>query len=166
MLNNPIIPHFRHPSPCQKPPLPVANSFIENKKDSSTMLLSPSWKMRFLQGLAPLNAIGDRSVKKYLEAMTHDTAVDTKMKYLSTDHNFILIADNKKQVTILHNLKNYGRMMLQPTNKVAALFGISPDAQVVALNASTAIATQSKHTQSAANIIAAANTGTDSLRVL
>jgi hypothetical protein len=39
-------------------------------------------------------------------------------------------------------------------------------AQVVALDASAAIATQSKLTQSAANIIAAANTGTDSLQAL
>jgi hypothetical protein len=56
--------------------------------------------------------------------------------------------------------------MLQPTNKVAALFGIGSDAQVVALDASAAIATQSKRTQSAAGIIAAANTGTDSLHAL
>jgi hypothetical protein len=130
------------------------------------MPLSHSWKMHFLQGLVPLNAISNRNVKKYLEAMPHDATVDTKMKYLSKDHNFILIADNKKQVTILHNLKNYGGTMLQSTNKVAALFGIGPDAQVVALNASAAIATQYKHTQSAANIIAAANTGTNSLRAL
>ncbi len=130
------------------------------------MPLSPSWKMHFLQGLALLNAIDGCNVKKYSEAMTHDAAVDTKMKYLREDHNFILIANNKKQVTILHNLKNYGGTMLQPTNKVAALFGIGPDAQVVALNASTAIATQSKCNQSTAGIIATANTGTDSLRAL
>ena len=73
-----------------------------------------------------MNAIGYRNVKKYSEAMTHDAVVDTKMKYLSKEHNFILIADNKKQVTILHNLKNYGGTILQPTNKVAALFGIGP----------------------------------------
>ncbi len=84
------------------------------------MLLSPSWKTRFLQGLAPLNAIGDQNVTKFLEAMTHNAAVDTKMKYLSKDHNLILIADNKKQVVILHNLKNYGGTTLQLTNKVAA----------------------------------------------
>ncbi len=76
--------------------MPVANSFIENKKDSSTMPLSPSLKTHFLHNIAPLNAIGDRNMKKYTEAMTHDAAVYTKMKYLSKDHNFILIADNKK----------------------------------------------------------------------
>jgi hypothetical protein len=130
------------------------------------MPLSPSWKTHFLQGLAPLNAIGDRNVNKYSEAMTHDAAMDTKMKYLSEDHNFILIANKKKQVTILHNLKNYGGTMLQPTSKLAALFGIGPDAQVIALDASAAISTQSKCTQSTANIIATANTGTDSLHAL
>jgi hypothetical protein len=56
--------------------------------------------------------IGDHNMKKYSEAMTQDANVDTKMKYLIEDHNFILIADNKKQVTILHNLKNYGGTML------------------------------------------------------
>jgi hypothetical protein len=130
------------------------------------MLLSPSWKTHFLQGLAPLNVIGDHNVKKYSEAMTHNDAMDTKMKYLSKDHNFILIAENKKQVTILHNLKNYGGTILQPTNKVAALFGIGPDTQTVAPNVNVTIATQSKCTQSAADMIAAANIGTNSLCAL
>jgi hypothetical protein len=88
-----------------------------------------------------LNVISDRNVKKHSEAMTHGATMDTKMKYLSKDHKFILTAGNKKQVTILHNLKSYGGMMFQPTNKVAAPFGIGPDAQVIALNASAAIAT-------------------------
>ncbi len=88
--------------------------------------------------------------------------MDTKMKYLSEDHNLILITDNKKQVAILHNLKNYGGMTLQPTNKVAALFRIDPDAQVVILAVDPAIFTQSKCTQSAADIITAATIGTDS----
>jgi hypothetical protein len=131
------------------------------------MLLSPSWKTHcFLQGLAPLNAIGNQNVTKILEAMTHDTAVDTKMKYLSEDHNLILIADNKKQAVILQNLKNYGGTTLQPTNKVAALFGIGPDAQVVVLNVDAAISTQYKRTQSVANIITAATIGTNSLCAL
>ncbi len=110
------------------------------------MLLSSSWKTHFLQGLALLNAIGNCNVKKYSKPMTLDAAVDTKMKYLSEDHNFILIADNKKQVTIFHNLKNYGGTILQPTNKVAALFRTGPDTQVVALDVNVAVATQSKHT--------------------
>ncbi len=73
-----------------------------------------------------MNAIGNRNMKTYSEAMTHNAVVDTKMKYLSEEHNFILITDNKKQVTILHNLKNYSGKILQPTIKVAALFGIGP----------------------------------------
>jgi hypothetical protein len=130
------------------------------------MPLSPSWKTHFLQGLTPLNVIGNRNVTKFLEAMTHNAAVDTKMKYLSKDHNLILVADNKKQVVILHNLKNYGGMTLQPTNKVAALFGIGPDTQVIVLNVAAAISTQSKRTQSAANIITAATIDTNSLHAL
>jgi hypothetical protein len=122
--------------------------------------------MRFLQDLALLNAIGNRNMTRYSEAMTHNAAMDSKMKYLSKDHNFILIANNKKKVTILHNLKNYGRTILQPTNKVAALLEMGNKAQVIALDASGAIATQSKLTQSTANIIATANTGTDSLQAL
>ncbi len=81
------------------------------------MPLSPSWKMHFLLGLAPLNVIGNRNMKKYLEAMTHDTAVDTKMKYLSEDHNFILIPNNKKQVTILHNPKTTAEQCSNPPTK-------------------------------------------------
>jgi hypothetical protein len=130
------------------------------------MPLSPSWKTHFLQGLAPLNAIGDRNVSKYTEAMTYNAAVDTKMKYLNEDHNLILVSDHKKQVIILHNLKNYGGTILQPDNKVAALLGLGPDAHVVALNASMAVTAQSKRTQSAADIIAAATIGTYTLRAL
>ena len=115
------------------------------------MPLSPSWKTHFLQGLATANAIGDCNTKKFTKAMIHDAAVDTKMKYLNKDHSLILVADNKKQVIILYNLKN-----LRPTNTVAALFGLGPDTQVVALDVNTAIATQSKCTQPAANIIASA----------
>jgi hypothetical protein len=55
------------------------------------MLLSPSWKTQFLQGLAPANAIGDHNTKKFTKAMTHNAAVDTKMKYLNKDHNLILV---------------------------------------------------------------------------
>ena len=130
------------------------------------MLLSPSWKMRFLQGLAPANAIGHRNTKKFTKAMTHEAAVDTKMNYLNEDHNLILVADNKKQVVLLHNLKNLGGTTINPTNKVAALFGMGPDAQVIALDVNVAITTQSKCTQPAADIIAAAAIGTNYLRAL
>ncbi len=72
--------------------------------------------MHFLQGLAPANAIGDCNTKKFTEAMTHDAAVDTKMKYLNEDHNLILVADNKKQVVLLHNIKTWGeRPLTLPT---------------------------------------------------
>ena len=130
------------------------------------MPLSPSWKTHFLQGLAAVNAIGDRNTKKFTKAMTHDTAVDTKMKYLNEDHNLILVADNKKQVVLLHIIKNLGGTTINPTNKVATLFGLGPDAQVVALDVGAAITTQSKQIQPAADIIAAAAIGTGSLCTL
>jgi hypothetical protein len=130
------------------------------------MLLSPSWKTHFLQGLVPLNAIGDCNMSKYTKAMTYNAAVYMKMKYLNEDHNLILVADHKKQVIILHKLKNYGGTILQPNNKVAALLGLGPDAHALALNASTAVTAQSKHTQSTADIIAATTISTDTLRAL
>ena len=49
---------------------------------------------------------------------------------------------------------------------MAALFGLGPDAQVVALDVDAAITTQSKRTQPAADIIAAAAIGIDSLCTL
>ncbi len=81
------------------------------------MPLSPSWKTHFLQGLAPLNAIDDRNVSKYTKAMTYNAAMDTKMKYLNEDHNLILVADHKKQVIILHNLKTMAAPFSSPTTK-------------------------------------------------
>ena len=98
--------------------------------------------------------------------MTHDTAVDTKMKYLNKDHNLILAADNKKQVVLLHDLKNLGGTTINPTSKVAVLFGLAPNAQVIALDVNATITTQSKCTQPAADIIAAAAIGIDSLCTL
>ena len=130
------------------------------------MPLFPSWKMHFQQGLASASAIGDCNTNKFTKAMTHDTAVDTKMKYLNKDHNLILVADNKKQVILLHDIKNLGGTTINPTNKVAALFGLGPNAQVVALYVNANITTQSKCTQPAADIIAAAAIGIDSLRAL
>jgi hypothetical protein len=110
--------------------------------------------------------IGECNARKFTEAMTHDAAVDTKMKYLNEDHNLILIADNKKQVVLLHNLKNLGGRTINPTNKVAALFGMGPEAQVIALDVDANIDSQSKRTQPAADIITEAAIGTDSLRAL
>ena len=57
------------------------------------MPLSPSWKTHVLQGLAAANAIGDRNAGKFTEAMTHDAAIETKMKYLYEDNNLILVED-------------------------------------------------------------------------
>ncbi len=54
-------------------------------------------------------------------------------------------------------------MTINPTNKVAALFGMGPGAQVIALDINAAIASQSKHTQPATDIITAAAIRTDSL---
>ena len=130
------------------------------------MLLSPSWKTHFLQALAPANMIGNHNMKKFTKAMTHDATVDTKMKYLNKDHNLIFVADNKKQVVLLHNIKNLGGMTINPTNKMAALFELGHDAQVIALDVNTTITTQSKHTQPAADIIAAAAIVTNSLCAL
>ena len=130
------------------------------------MPLSPCWKMHFLRGLTAANVIGDRNVAKFTEAMTHDAAIDTKMKYLNEDNNLILVTDNKKQVVFLHNIKNLGGTTINPTNKVAALIGMGPDAQVVALDVNVAIAPQIKRIQPANVIIEAATFGTDPLRAL
>ena len=122
--------------------------------------------MHFLQGLAAANVIGNYNARKFTKAMIYNAAVDAKMKYLNEDHNLILVADNKKQVVLLRNLKNWGGTTINPTDKVVALFGLGPNAQVVALDVDAAIATQSKHTQPAAAIIATAAIDTDSLRAL
>ncbi len=88
------------------------------------------------------------------------------MKYLNKDNNLILVADNKKHVVLLHNLKNLGGTTINPMNKVAALFGMGHDAQVVILDVDAAIAPQSKRTLPLADIIATAAISTDSLRTL
>jgi hypothetical protein len=66
--------------------------------------------------------------------------LDTKMKYLNKDHNLILVANKNEQVTMLHNLKNYGSSFFNPIdiNKVAALISMGPKVAVIKLNAGTA----------------------------
>ncbi len=110
-----------------------------------------------------MNTIGNNNVANFTYTMAHNAAVDTKMKYLSKEHNLNLVADNKKQVVILHSLKNYGGTILQPVDKVAALLGLGPDAHVVALDTTMAIAAQNKHTQSTADLTA---TDLDTLHTL
>jgi hypothetical protein len=131
------------------------------------MPLPPSWKTHFLHRLTAANAIGDRNdATKFTEAMTHDAAIDTKMKYLNEDNNLILVADNKKQVVILHSIKNLGGTTINPTNKVVALIAVGPEAQFVALDVDAAIAPQIKRTQPAHDIVETASTGTNPLRAL
>ncbi len=76
------------------------------------MPLSPSWKTHFLKGLAPLNTIGDHNMTRYSEAMTHNAAMDSKIKYLTMGHNFILLTNNQRKVNILHNIKNFSGIIL------------------------------------------------------
>ena len=99
--------------------------------------------------------------------MTHDAAVghQDKVSDQGSQPN-PRCGQQKKQVVLLHNIKILGGTTINLTNKVAALFGLGPDAQVVALDVDAAITTQSKRTQPAADIIAAAAIGTDSLRAL
>ncbi len=101
------------------------------------MPLSLSWKMHFLTSLDPLSAFGDRHVVKYTEVMDIQANVNTKMKYLNNDHNLILVTTTNKQVTLLHNLKNYGSTFFNPVNKVAALIGMGLEAAVIKLDTGT-----------------------------
>ena len=73
-----------------------------------------------------MNAIGDRNARKFTKAMTHDAAVDTKMKYLNKDNNLILVADNKKHVVLLPNLKKSGRNDHQPHEQSGSPFWDGP----------------------------------------
>jgi hypothetical protein len=60
--------------------------------------------------------------------MDFEASLEVKMTRLDQPYGFLLAANEKKEVPILHHPHNFGGALLHPTNKVGCLVGIGPSA--------------------------------------
>jgi hypothetical protein len=60
--------------------------------------------------------------------MDFEASLDIKMTSLDQPYGLLLVANKKKEVSILHHPHNFGGTLLRPTNKVGCLIGIGPSA--------------------------------------
>jgi hypothetical protein len=94
---------------------------------NSTMTFHASWNALF-NSLATANESGNRNVAGFTGAMDFEVSLDAKMMSLNQPYGLLLVADNKKEVIILHNPHNFGGTLLCPTNKVGCLVSTGPAA--------------------------------------
>ena len=71
--------------------------------------------------------------------MNFEASADEKMTALNESNGFLLAANYKKEIVLLHNPKNFGGTLLRPMNKIGCLLGIGHNATPVILDATTAI---------------------------
>jgi hypothetical protein len=86
-----------------------------------------SWKVLFYS-IATVNESGDQNVTGFTGAMYFEASLEVKMRMLDQPYGFLLAANEKKGVSILHHPHNFGGTLLRPTNKVGCLVGIGPSA--------------------------------------
>jgi hypothetical protein len=86
-----------------------------------------SWKA-FFYSITTVNESGDRNVTGFTGAMDFEASLEVKMTMLDQPYGFLLTANKKKGVSILHHPHNFGGTLLRPTNKVGCLVGIGPSA--------------------------------------
>ena len=61
------------------------------------------------------------------------------MTALNEPNGFLLAANNKKEIVLLHNPKNFGGTLLCPTNKIVCLLGIGHNATPIIIDATRAL---------------------------
>jgi hypothetical protein len=76
--------------------------------------------------ITTVNKSGDRNVTGFTGAMDFKASLEVKMRMLDQPYGFLLAANKKKGVSILHHPHNFGGTLLCPTNKVGCLVGIGP----------------------------------------
>jgi hypothetical protein len=86
-----------------------------------------SWKALFYS-ITTVNESGDRNVTGFTSAIDFEASLEVKMTRLDQPYGFLLAANEKKEVSILHHPHNFGGTLLRPTNKVGCLIGFGPSA--------------------------------------
>ncbi len=99
------------------------SNYIEIK--NSTMTFQASWKALF-NLLTTVNKSSNRNIAGFTGAMDFEAKLDIKMMQLNKPYSFLLVANSMKEITILHNLHNFGGTLFRSTNKVGCLIGTGP----------------------------------------
>ena len=102
------------------------------------MIFHNSWTAYFLS-ITAVNESGDRNIPGFTGAMDFESSADEKMTALNEPNGFILVANHKKEIVLLHNPNNFGGTLLRPTHKIGCLLGVGHNATPVILDATVAI---------------------------
>ena len=102
------------------------------------MILQASWNSLF-NSLNEVNESGKRNIAGFTDAMDAEANINIQMTRLTQPLGLLLIANNSKEVSIIHHSHNFGRTLLRPTHKVGCLVGMGPNATPVILNHRSAL---------------------------
>ena len=84
---------------------------------TSTTILHTSWKTLFTS-LNTVNESGNHNIAGVNRAMDGNADLDVKMTWLTQPLGLLLVANNSKEVSVIHHRHNFGRTLLLPTHKV------------------------------------------------
>jgi len=79
------------------------------------MILHTSWKALFT-ALNAVNESGNWNIAPFTDAMDTGANLKVKMTRLSQLLGLLLIANNSKEVSIIHHPHNFGGTLLRPAN--------------------------------------------------
>ncbi len=100
--------------------------------------LHASWNALF-NLLTMVNKSGNRNITSFTGAIDFKANPDVNMARLNQACNFLLMANSKREVTILHNPYNFSGTLLHPTDKVGCLVGKGPSALPCIVNHQAAL---------------------------
>jgi hypothetical protein len=97
------------------------------------MTLQNSWKAHFLL-LTMVNKSGNHNIPGFTGLMDFESSLKKKLTSLNQMNSFLLTANNKREIVLLHNPTNFNRTLLHSTNKVGCLVRVGPRATLIIVN--------------------------------
>ena len=89
----------------------------------------------------PNNKTGNKDTSVYSSVLLQATTNNDKLVLLTNDRSTAVLAmDTNNKIVILHSLKNFGGMILEPTNRFAGLIGNGRVAAAMVINNSSLLA--------------------------
>ncbi len=102
------------------------------------MILQASWTA-FFNLLFAVNKSGNRNLPGFTGGMDFEANLNVKMTRLNQPLSFLLVVNDSKEVTIIHQPHNFGGTLLHPTDKVRCLVRTGPNATPIVLNHQSAL---------------------------
>ena len=103
------------------------------------MILQASWTGALFNSLTSVNESGNRNIAGFSGVMDFEANLNIKITRLNQPLGFLLVANDWKEVTIIHHPHNFGGTLLRPANKVGCLVGTGPNATPIVLNHRSAL---------------------------